>query len=117
MLYEVITHMVTGGKPNYTIFGLFALMLVVMGRMVWADVRNMSARRKLGQISLAVEPSEVMRGQIAQVRVAVNPLDNARLNRVTATLIGEEVAVSGSGTSRTTHRHQLDSVETSYNFV
>ena len=33
--------------------------------------------------------------------------DKVRLNRVTATLVGEEIAVSGSGTRKTTHRHVL----------
>lgn len=103
-------HLFEDGRPNLMLFGFFAFALVMTGRMFWTDVRNMAAKRRIGDIRLSVEPSATMRGQSIQIRAALDPLSDARMSKVTATLVGDEVAVSGSGTSRTTHTHSLDRV-------
>jgi hypothetical protein len=99
------------GRPNWMLLAFFCVFLFVITRMIWADVRNLAARRKLGEVRLTTDPPFAMRGQAIVVRAALVPLDDARLTRVTTTLLGEEIAVSGSGTKKTTHTHKLDAVE------
>ena len=52
-------------------------------------------------------PTHVLPGHKLPVRLAFTPRKSSRLNKITADLVGKEVCVSGSGTNRTTHTHQL----------
>lgn len=105
------SHLMEDGQPNWVLMAFYTVALVMTGKMLWPDVRNLTAKRKLGDIRITADPPDVMRGQSLTIRAGLEPLSRARLAGVTASLIGEEVAVSGSGTSRTTHRHPLATVK------
>lgn len=95
------------GRPNLPLLAFLTVALFFAGRLVWSDLRNAAARTRLGDIRLSVDSPAAARGQLVVLRASFVPQDKVRLNRVTATLVGEESAVSGSGTRKTTHKHVL----------
>ena len=54
-----------------------------------------------------VEPPRLGPGQTLRGRIEFTPKRKSKINGVTSTVKCEEVCVSGSGSNRTTHRHQL----------
>ena len=94
-----------GALPGFLLFA-FALFLFfpVIGFFV---LRNSLAQRKLGAVEFIVEPRDVMPGDEVTVTIRCNPPKPLGVRRVLLKFGGEEVAVSGSGSNRTTHRHPL----------
>lgn len=71
-------------------------------------LRPLLASRKIGPVTVTLPGGDHARGgQSLAVEVQTVPRSAGRLKGATVELIGEEVAVSGSGTNRTTHRHRL----------
>ncbi|MBW3563144.1 MAG: sporulation protein [Acidobacteria bacterium] len=68
-------------------------------------VRNMVARKKLGQVKLTVEPALIRAGEEVRVSIGCRPENPVELNGATAKVVATEIVVSGSGTNKTTHRH------------
>lgn len=64
------------------------------------------ARRRLGPIEVEV-PSEAHPGAPLPVRVRLQPTREVQVESITAALVATEVVVSGSGTNRRTHKHEL----------
>lgn len=66
------------------------------------------ANKLLGNVAVSLNEVEaVTPGQRIPVSVSFQPGKELKINKATVTLTGEEICVSGSGTNRTTHRHQL----------
>ena len=105
------SELVVDGSPNWILFGFLAVFLGFCAKIVWNDVRNFAAKQKVGQITIETDPVVATRGEPLHVRATFTPRSDGRLNRIWATLEGAEVAISGSGTNKTTHRHKLESVE------
>jgi hypothetical protein len=96
------------------IFGglLFATVGAVFfhGTLLWlvpVAVGAFMAEVRIGTPTVAVEPAVVRAGETASVGFTTTPTRRLRLNRLWAELVAEEVAVSGSGTNKTTHRFVL----------
>ncbi len=69
--------------------------------------RNKIAARKLGDVEVSVKPSTVAAGEVVHVDLTFCPKADIEVNAITATLIGREEVVRGSGTDKTTHTHEL----------
>lgn len=66
-------------------------------------VRKLMVLSKLGRISCKVTPQEIAPGGNFAVSVGFRPKSNGLINKITFTIKGREIVVSGSGTRRTTH--------------
>lgn len=91
-LFMIIWGSLFGGIP-----GLMALLML----------RNTFAQRKLGQVQVSFEPNAVEPGESTRLYLAFQPKAEIQVNKITVTFKGQEVVVSGSGTNKTTHRHDL----------
>ena len=94
---------------GFGIFGLFGA--IASGAMAFMGLRNMMAERVLGEVRARCEPAEVRAGDAVRCSLDFMPRKAVDLGNVTATLLGQEVVVSGSGTNRTTHRHKFHEEE------
>ncbi|MCD0463600.1 sporulation protein [Roseiconus lacunae] len=65
----------------------------------------------LGNVESELMTPEVHPGGTVKVKLGFQPKRRVNINRITATLNGSEVAVSGSGSNRTTHRKQFYQTE------
>lgn len=65
---------------------------------------NASARKKLGNVSVKLEPPDPQPGQRLKATLMLQPPKKLKLKGVTWTLYAEETVISGSGTRETTHR-------------
>lgn len=81
------------------------VFMLVGGGIAFMGVRKVLAERKLGQVEVEVTPRALNPGDTVEIALRFAPRTRVTLNGITATLKGGEVAVSGSGTNRTTHRH------------
>jgi Arrestin (or S-antigen), C-terminal domain len=96
-----------GAYPALFLLPFGAVFAVVgFGIAALLQKRNM-ARRKLGDPLVNVEPSLARPGDRVSVQVTVQPRASVQLNGATAVFKGVEQAVSGSGSNRTTHTHEL----------
>lgn len=91
-----------GGRPVG--LGLFALLA---GWMFRRPLRNYASRLLIGKVDVAVGPRRVHPGEALRCKLLITPRHPSQLNKVTFTLVGEEVCVSGSGTDRKTHTYQV----------
>jgi hypothetical protein len=96
-------------RKNLSVPTLLVLsgFLGVSGLVAYRSWRNTLAKQKLGNIEVSVEPEHAGRGQPVQLTVVLRPAQSVSLASVRANLVGRERVVSGSGTNRTTHVHQL----------
>ncbi len=69
--------------------------------------KNKIAARKLGDVQVSVKPSTVVGGAVVHVDLSFCPKADLEVNKITATLIGKEEVVRGSGTDKKTHTHEL----------
>jgi hypothetical protein len=96
-----------GGIINGSVFGtLFGMaFLAVPSIMAYTVLRPMVARALVGKADITLSPERCRGGQSVRFSLTLPERIVPRINGVQARLIGEEVAVSGSGTNKTTHRH------------
>jgi hypothetical protein len=84
------------------------IVLIGVGLVVlFFALRKSIAEKKIGKVRLSWGSSTVAPGSRLPLRLAFTPNQSARLNRITAKLVGKERCVSGSGTNRTTHTHKF----------
>jgi hypothetical protein len=88
-----------------------AVFTLIGGLIVFAALRNTLAQRKLGPVDARAKPDIVHPGGTVVCQLGFSPQGVVDLARVTATLVGKEEVVSGSGTDRTTHTNQLHGEE------
>lgn len=69
--------------------------------------RNTLAERKVSNVRVSVQPKQLRPDSHCKINLGFTARDNLNLNQISATLLGTEIAVSGSGTKRTTHRHEF----------
>ncbi len=84
--------------------GIGALVLFVV---IYRLVASFLAERKLGSVEVEVSPVRCQSGGPVTVTIKFRPPSGVSLNSATATLTGEEIVVSGSGTNRTTHTNKF----------
>lgn len=100
------------GEPEGAFFMLWGSIfggvpLLMLGLLL----RNTVAQRKLGPVEVRLEPNNAQPGDTVKASIYFQPRGDLELNKITATFKGQEVCVSGSGTNKTTHRHELFSEE------
>ncbi|NRB37965.1 MAG: hypothetical protein HRU20_05785 [Pseudomonadales bacterium] len=90
------------------IFGLLFLSLFMFGPWVLAFkiLKPMIAQKKLGKVSIELIDKTYSAGEELSLTVAFNPSQELMINGIKARLLLREIAVSGSGTNRSTHRHE-----------
>ena len=81
------------------------IFMLVGGGIAFMASRKILAERKLGPVEVTVSPRQLNPGDRFEVELRFAPKARIELNEITATLKGQEVVISGSGTKRTTHRH------------
>ena len=103
LLFFVVLGIIGANLPMP--FGaLLILMSVVLGVR---KARHISAVRKLGAVQASVEPTDLLTGGAVAVDLTLAPKRDIQIKRITVSLRGTEVSVSGSGTDETTHRRVL----------
>jgi hypothetical protein len=102
-----MTALMVSKKPNF--FGLLfmSVFLGVGSLITWRAWRNTLAKRKLGDVQVSVAPEHAGRGQTVRLKVALEPEHAVKIAAVRADLVARERVVSGTGTDRTTHVHEL----------
>lgn len=86
---------------------LFALTVALV--FGWRALKPKVARARTGEVEIGVHPNETRAGGRLQVEVRLRPPRALTLNAVRARLLCQEIAVSGSGTRKTTHSHTVSS--------
>ncbi len=87
---------------------LFTMLLpifIVVGIVTW--LRRTAVRRRLGEVECRAPVVKVGPEEPWRFHLAFTPRRSFRINEISARLLVQEVAVSGSGTNKTTHRHTL----------
>lgn len=70
-------------------------------------LRNQLAQRKLGRVEVGLDPVKVRAGNSVECKFLFHTQDARRLNRIVATLKGEERVASGGGGLKNTHTHTI----------
>jgi hypothetical protein len=84
-----------------------SLVLVFGVILGFRGLRNPLARRRLGQLTVHVDPHIVRPGENVTVRIHSPAVSDATIESALLTLTAEEVVTQGSGTDAVTHRHPL----------
>jgi hypothetical protein len=79
----------------------------VGGGVIFFSLRKKLAETKLGKVRATLEPQRAHPGQEVVVNLDFSPRSRAKINKISATLKGTESATSGSGSSATTHTHEV----------
>lgn len=89
------------------LFACFPLPFIAVGGwMVFTAWRSRVAEKLLGSVDVEVV-ADPRPGEPLDVLVHCEPLRSLTLNGLHLALVGREVVVRGSGTNRTTYRHEL----------
>lgn len=88
-----------GFFPEFLSFVLFC----VVAYMSWRVIRHNMLVAALGQVRFQLMPAIVQTGESLECMVSFTPRKDLELNKIDATLVCRERAVSGSGTNTTTH--------------
>lgn len=81
-------------------------ILLLIGGIFWF-FRSYLPKSITGKVACTLEPERLKAGQSIRGSMVFTPKRNSQINGVTYKVICEEVCVSGSGSNRTTHRHEL----------
>lgn len=88
-----------------------ALLPIAALGIAYELLRRKIAERRLGEPLVKLQPNPARPGDIVSVQVMFEPLADVSLKGGRVGLTAMERVVSGSGTNRTTHTHQLHAVE------
>lgn len=84
-------------------------LLFFGGTMAFGSIRKKLAEKKLGEVTVSIEPEVLAPGDEFVCKIQFQPQSEAKVLDITAEINGSEVVTSGSGTSRTTYTHELHS--------
>lgn len=93
-----------------TLFGAILLVLLPLAGIAWGCYwffRVFLPRQITGAIESSFEPQRLGAGETIQGQMKFTPKRNARINGISWSLSCVEKCVSGSGTKKTTHRHEI----------
>ncbi len=93
--------------PGFFIFPLGGIMVGLALAAAYGLNRNAIARQKMGKPRILIAPRSVHPGQPVSVQVTLQPRVGVNVNKSLVELCCRERVVSGSGTSRQTHTHDL----------
>lgn len=83
---------------------LLPIILIVAG-FFW--FRSKALKNRLGEVQLSIPRIVVAPGEQWTARLQFQPRKLFRINGISLTLLGRELATSGSGTDSTTHMHTI----------
>lgn len=86
---------------------LLAIAAAVVLAIVVGISRVVLRKQRLGEVALELDPAVVDPGEDVRVVLRGQPARTLQLNRATARLRAQEIVVRGSGTNKTTYRHDL----------
>jgi len=113
---------------NFGVFKYFPLLFVIVGVALiyygesyifggifsivgtfffYKVIQSSIAEKKLGNVECSIDENNVNPGESINFTIAFTPNTDITINAASVRLIGKEVAVSGSGTKKTTHTHTL----------
>jgi len=96
---------VSGWYPVALVIGLAVASFG--GWHVFLMMRNKLAQEKLGAVEVLIQPEELRAGNPVECKVSLLSSHAAKLQKITATLKGEERVISGIGNHKTTHTHTI----------
>ena len=94
-------------SANIGWFLLPFLLLVPTGVGLFFVVRFLLPAWALGEVVCNLDAEQVSPGQQVDGELTIQPKKNVSINEITLCLSAQERCVSGSGTNRTTHRHEV----------
>jgi len=103
----VLVVMLVQGEPPLFVAIAALLMLFSFGGIAWRWAANHLARRMLGDVAITIDPEETMQNGQIRVTFKVCPERQCEVHGLYATLLAKEVAVSGSGTNKSTYSETL----------
>ncbi|HEX9886528.1 MAG TPA: hypothetical protein VGA70_08575, partial [Longimicrobiales bacterium] len=79
--------------------------LVAIGLLIlfWRALAGM----KLGKVATRLESAIIAPGEAVEVALGIQPTKAVHINGIEARLKGQETCVSGSGSDKTSHRHEI----------
>lgn len=86
--------------PGILFMGIGTLLLFPL-------LKNYLAGDRLGRVSSFLDPTTAVPGQAVDASIRVEPKKPVQINSASVELRAREICVSGSGTSKTTHRHTV----------
>lgn len=95
------------GQLSMVLFGLVFAALPTF--MLVQQFRNRIAKKKVGDVSLSLDPESVAPGQTMAANLTYAPKGDVLLNKVSCRFFGRERVVRGSGTNKRTYTHELHS--------
>lgn len=84
-----------------------AMFTFIPSLMLFFIVKGRIAARKVGEVEMILSNDAPRPGEEVKVTVRMIPAQSFDITDITAVLTGEEKAVSGSGTRKTTHRRTI----------
>ena len=88
------------------VFAIFLLPIILLvAGFFW--FRSKALANRLGEVKLLIPYVVVAPGEQWTAQVQFQPRKQFRINRIGLTLLGRELATSGSGTKSTTHKHTI----------
>jgi hypothetical protein len=87
--------------------------LAIIGGLVgvFFYVRRRMVRSRVGDVTFSVGPTRLAAGDACTIRLAFSPEKSSQVNKLTVTLIAQEICTSGSGTNKTTRTFEVVSEE------
>ncbi len=99
--YSVWDYLETGHLDIF--FTMFKLAIVLsLSNIGFKLFQNMIAEKKLGEVSLSLDKKNCYPGDKVMMKLNFQPPGKVKINSIKADIKGEEIAVSGSGTNRST---------------
>lgn len=95
------------GVPGLAMGQIVAIILPFSLLVVGAGVYIAKSRRMFAEIVMRLTPRHLRPGETLDLRMQGATLKPLKAERITATLRGAEICVSGSGTNQVTHVHKL----------
>ena len=94
-------------------FLFLMLPFAIIGILIFAiyKFKQYLVKKKLGNIVVNFPNKPVSRGETIPVTITFTPEDNFIISKIACTLECEELAVSGSGTNKTTHKKAVVKLE------
>jgi hypothetical protein len=93
---------------------ILLIALAVFGsflRVGYMYIQNHFAKKKTGDVDIQLNNQIINSGENIEIKISYTPTEDISNCKLKVSLIGTEVAVSGSGTNRKSHRHHLHKSE------
>ncbi|QDV14543.1 hypothetical protein CA51_44510 [Rosistilla oblonga] len=115
---DAANNAIVGGILKFFFIGLALFMLlnpmlwilafpIGIGGGVWWFLKSYLPKKLLGDVEYTLNQDSYQPGETLQATLRVHPKKDIPINSVIWTVTGVEACVSGSGSNRRTHRHEL----------